>query len=82
MQPKLNGADLLKKAIDNGATFGEFLRLYREKHKPTKRESLLIEKAQQRAREGELEVDDCTICSGSGEGAGGEYVLAWVWVED
>lgn len=29
-------------------------------------------------RDGELEIDDTTVLSGSGDN--GEYVLAWVWV--
>lgn len=32
-------------------------------------------------KDGEIEIDDATIASGSGS-PGGDYVLAWVWVYD
>ena len=36
--------------------------------------------AKEMAREGEIEVDDTTVLSGSGDD--GEYVLCWMWVSD
>lgn len=71
---------LLQEAIKAGATFGEFIELYAEKN--TERDLRMIEKARyQHHSEGSVEIDDTTICSGTDEDAGGEYVLAWVWVD-
>lgn len=42
----------------------------------------LVEAARvQYHRDGEIEIDQRTVRSGS-EGSGGDYVLAWVWVDD
>lgn len=69
--------ELLQRAIDAGATFGEFLTLYAAKN--TEHDRAFIAKARElHASEGQLEIDDNAICSGS---EGGEYVLAWVWVD-
>lgn len=69
---------LLRQAIDEGATFGDFLELYAAAN--TERDKALIAKARaQHHREGEVEIDDTTICSGTEDE--GDYVLAWVWVD-
>jgi hypothetical protein len=71
--------ELLRQAIDAGATLGCFLSMYAEKN--TERDLAIIAKAREvHHREGEIEIDDTTICSGSGDG--GDYVLAWVWVDE
>lgn len=42
----------------------------------------LVEAARvQYHREGEIEIDQTTVLSGS-KGSGGDYVLAWVWVDN
>lgn len=71
--------DLLLRAIEKGALFSDFLALYARKN--TDRDRELIELAREtRACEGDIEIDDPTICSGS-DNPDGDYVLAWVWVE-
>lgn len=70
--------ELIRKAIAAGATFGDFIEQYAKKN--TDRDNAIIAKARvSHEREGEVEIDDITICSGS-DGPG-DYVLAWVWVD-
>lgn len=75
-----NPRTLLKAAVKAGLTFGDCVEEFSKKN--TSREEYLIEKArEEHHRDGELEIDDMTITSGS-EGDGGDYVLAWVWVNE
>lgn len=79
----MNKDDALKAALAAGVTFADFVKAYAQKESPSAREKRLIQYARDRIeREGEIEFDDYTICSGNGPDAGGDYVLAWVWVDD
>jgi len=65
----------LQTLVDQGLTFSEVMQVMGE----TAEENPYVAKAQEQARDGELEVDERTIVSeGSDPGA---YVLAWLWVE-
>jgi len=67
--------ELLQQAKDAGATFGECIEVF-----GIKRDSDPITKTafDKYHREGELEIDETTVRSGSDDD--GDYVLAWVWV--
>jgi hypothetical protein len=72
------GQKLIKDAIAAGATFADFVTEYAKKN--TRKDKTMIKKAREQwHREGEVEIDDTTICSGST--GPGDYVLAWVWVD-
>ena len=72
---------LLKRAIAKGATFADFLGIYVEDRKdaPDCEDEIIAKARETKHCEGELEIDDTTMCSGS-DGPG-DYVLAWVWVD-
>lgn len=74
--------DLIRQAVDAGATLSDFLRLYVAANPPSERERRIIQAAQEHNKEGELEIDDETVCAGLDEATHGDYVLAWLWVED
>ena len=70
---------LLQKMIDEGLTFGAVINAFAARNSDY--ENALIERArEEHYREGEVEIDDTSICSGSDDA--GDYVLAWVWVSD
>lgn len=70
---------LLAQAIDQGLTFADCVAAFAGR--TTERQRHLIDKARRiHHREGEIEIDSTTITSGSGDQ--GDYVLAWVWVDD
>lgn len=69
---------LLARAIAAGATFSDFITLYAEQNSDQD-EEIIAAAREEHHREGEVEIDDPTICSGSG--GPGDYVLAWVWVD-
>lgn len=75
---ELEGVRLLREAIAKGLTFGEAMHVFAEKN--SERDLRIIEAARDSARDGEVEIDDATICSGTD--GNGDYVLAWVWAED
>lgn len=71
--------ELLKQAIAAGVTFAQSKQLYAERN--SERDLAIIAKAREDWHvDGQVEIDDTTITSGS-EGDGGDYVLAWVWVD-
>lgn len=72
--------NLLQQAIEAGLTFADCVAEFAKDQ--TDRQRRRIELArEQYEREGTVEIDDTTICSGSGC-EDGDYVMAWVWVYD
>jgi hypothetical protein len=74
------GADLhqeLTRLKAQGLTFGDCIRGF-----GVDRGSDAYARAafQKRHRDGEIEIDDCTVVSLSDDG--GAYVMAWIWVSD
>lgn len=70
---------LIREAIAAGATFADFMAEYAKNN--TDYDKRMIQAARDEwHRDGEIEIDDVTITSGSDDD--GEYVLAWVWVYD
>ena len=68
---------LIAEAVKAGATFAMFMEQYAAANPP---DEAIIQKARDKHHvDGELEIDDVTITSGS-DGPG-DYVLAWVWVD-
>lgn len=69
----------LRQLIANGLGFGEVVQVFAEPN--TEDQKRLIELAREKfVREGELEIDDATLTSGSDDH--GDYVLAWAWIDD
>lgn len=66
---------LLKQAIDAGATFADCIRAFGSEDDPHARWA-----RNHLHKEGELEIDDITVASGSGDD--GDYIMAWVWVSN
>ena len=59
--------------------FGSYINAYAELNQ-SDLDRLYIAAAQEKSREGELEIDDCAATSkGSDDGA---YVMAWLWVDN
>jgi hypothetical protein len=66
----------LRELIKRGLHFGDAVNVFAESR--TAAELRYVEKANDKARDGELEVDPSAIVSISEDG--GAYVMAWVWV--
>lgn len=64
--------------IDEGLTFGDCVTAFAARRTPD--ELRYVALAKDLARDGELEIDDDAIVSGSSDA--GDYVMAWVWVDD
>jgi hypothetical protein len=58
--------------------FGGFINAFAELNQ-SDQDRCYIAAAQEEAREGELEIDDCAVVSQGSEGA---YVMAWLWVSN
>jgi hypothetical protein len=69
----------LQTAIEGGMTIADCIQELAKKN--SKRENRLIEYARGLGSDGELEIDEPSICSIGGDEDGG-YVLAWFWVDD
>ena len=68
-------AELRAVLDDAGVTFSDCVAAF-----AAPADNPLVEAARGRYhRDGEIEIDQNTVLSGS-EGTGGDYVLAWVWV--
>lgn len=65
--------------VEDGLTFAECMTVFAAKDTDPMHEWYCTEARDTLTREGEVEVDDTTIVSGSDDN--GEYVLAWVWVD-
>lgn len=70
---------LLGELIERGLTFGQVIGAFAAQQGPE--EQAYVEAAREQwQREGEIEIDDKAIVSGSDDR--GDYVMAWVWVAD
>lgn len=70
----------LDAAVAAGLTFADCVKTFAARN--TARDLVRIANArEQHHQDGEVEIDDVTVASGS-EGEGGDYVLAWVWASD
>lgn len=67
--------------IDEGLTFAECVQAFYDRQDKGERTARIIEKAREQwHRDGDIELDDNAIVSGST--GNGDYVMAWVWVYD
>lgn len=69
----------LTAAIAAGLTFADCVKAFAGKHSPNEAKYVAAARDVWH-KEGEIEIDDTTICSGSS--GPGDYVLAWVWIDD
>ena len=80
-KPQTSCMDLLRLAIQQGATLSDFLQIDQQENPPSPEDLALIERARELYESaGELEFDDYATVSG-GDDPSGDYVLAWQWVE-
>jgi hypothetical protein len=77
--PGSQHADVLRALIADGFTFAEALAVFAQAN--TRLDTAYIEAARTIHQDpGTLEIDNASVTSGSGDD--GDYVLAWVWVND
>lgn len=64
-----------------GLTFADCIKFFASQPMSEKSARCIEAARDQWHQDGEIEIDDITVASGS-DSDGGDYVLGWLWVED